>query len=200
MESVNLPFWHRCSGLHCIAHISQWITWHWNSGPPGTRCNLTEHQIDSKSSLIATSFEVSRDCAMVNLDTHKHTHMDMKADEPMRQINTGVDICKHPSSSLKQPCFYLPLKHAELLSEHPVVMLKGGEEISWWQGTFILLIAALYQADQDGPDKVPPGPVALSWTWSVSSYLAVFAPVGRWGWWSVHLDHRGKRKRSLNDR
>lgn len=39
----------------------------------------------------------------------------------------------------------------------------------------MFLIAASYQDDLDGPDKAPPGPVALSAVSSVSSYLLVFA-------------------------
>lgn len=44
----------------------------------------------------------------------------------------------------------------------------------------MLLIVTPYQSDLDGPDKVPPGPVALRRVSSVSSYLPVFSPQGRW--------------------
>lgn len=46
----------------------------------------------------------------------------------------------------------------------------------------MLLIMTPYQRDLDGPDKVPPGPVALGRISSVSSYLPAFS---RWGRWEV---------------
>lgn len=44
----------------------------------------------------------------------------------------------------------------------------------------MFLIAAPYQSDADGQDKVPPGPVALSRISSDSSYLPAFSAQGRW--------------------
>ena len=44
----------------------------------------------------------------------------------------------------------------------------------------MFLIVTPYQSDLDGPDKVPPGPVALSRASSVSSYLAAFSRRGSW--------------------
>lgn len=44
----------------------------------------------------------------------------------------------------------------------------------------MFLIVTAYQSDLDGPDKVPPGPVAPSRISSVSSYLPAFSPQGRW--------------------
>lgn len=44
----------------------------------------------------------------------------------------------------------------------------------------MFLIVARYQTDVDGPDKVPPGPVALNRISSDSSYLPAFSAQGRW--------------------
>lgn len=58
----------------------------------------------------------------------------------------------------------------------------------------MFLIEAPYQSDLDGPDKVPPGPVALCRISSVSSYLPAFSPQGEMGgWWSTLSDHSENR-------
>ncbi len=44
----------------------------------------------------------------------------------------------------------------------------------------MFLITTPYQGDLDGPDKVPPRPVALSRISSVSSYLPALSAQGRW--------------------
>lgn len=52
----------------------------------------------------------------------------------------------------------------------------------------MLLIVAAYRADLDGPDKVPPAPVAVHRISSVSSYLPVLASLGKMrGWWSTRV-------------
>lgn len=77
-----------------------------------------------------------------------------------------LDTVQPPSSSLPPN------------SRNMLFNLLTGEEKGWWQGAFMLLIATPYQSHRDGPDKVPPDPVALSRTSSVSSHEMR-------AWWST---------------
>lgn len=67
----------------------------------------------------------------------------------------------------------------------------------------MFLIVARYRSDVDGPDKVPPAPVARSRASSDSSYLAAFSARGRWEFGGPRIEttvKRGRAEGGLNDR
>lgn len=124
-------------------------------GLPESAENLTERQVNNTDA----------SWPWVTASVYKHRALTCRiTDEPQfGQTASASPLKRHLINALlfclrkRQHVFRTPWLD--------VVVQKRGEENkkSWWQGTFMLLIVTHYQPDQDGPDKVPPGPVGRSW-------------------------------------